>query len=107
MFPDKSVVLFSLSGCCIKSEITTLQVPGRLVGYMPQDLALYNEFTVEETVYFFSLLARMNRPRFEQRMEFLLHLLDILNLRRRLVGKAAFFDEKIATPTNNKIPNTI
>ncbi len=28
-------------------------VPGRLVGYMPQEIALYNHFTVREALTFF------------------------------------------------------
>lgn len=62
------------------------QVPGTLVGYMPQEIALYPEFTVRETLYFFSLLLRMPRARYLERMAFLLQLLDISNLKDRLIG---------------------
>ena len=31
-------------------------VPGRRVGYMPQDLALYEEFSIKETLLFYSKL---------------------------------------------------
>lgn len=53
---------------------------------MPQELALYPEFTVAETLYFFSLLLRVDRSRYEARMDFLLNLLDISSLKKRLVG---------------------
>ena len=34
-------------------------IPGSKVGYMPQELALYKEFTISETLHFFGRVHRM------------------------------------------------
>ena len=34
-------------------------VPGRRVGYMPQELALFTEFTIEETLKYFGRVFNM------------------------------------------------
>ncbi|XP_067007199.2 ABC transporter G family member 23 [Anabrus simplex] len=52
-------------------------VPGPRVGYMPQDIALAQEFTVREAVFFFGWLFQMNRKDIEERFDFLSALLDL------------------------------
>ena len=57
-----------------------------MVGYMPQELALYKEFTVSETLQFFARLLGMSKAHLQERQEFLLHLLDIEPLADRIIG---------------------
>ena len=90
------------------------QVPGRDVGYMPQvlthnnpaldnycnfslstlcliwqELALYGEFTTKETMYYFGILNRMSRKYIQERMRFLLELLE-LPQSNRLIRKLRY-----------------
>ncbi|CAF4455143.1 unnamed protein product, partial [Rotaria sp. Silwood2] len=50
---------------------------GRAVGYMPQDTALYKEFSISEMLHYFGHLHNMNRLDILSREEFLLSILDL------------------------------
>ncbi|KAF5291183.1 hypothetical protein FQA39_LY14425 [Lamprigera yunnana] len=50
-------------------------VPGARIGYMPQELALYGEFSIRETVHYFGMIAGMKNKQIEERLEFLRQLL--------------------------------
>ncbi|XP_048864496.1 ABC transporter G family member 23 isoform X2 [Brienomyrus brachyistius] len=52
-------------------------VPGRMVGYMPQDLALYSEFTISDTLWFFARIHGLSRKETQTRMQFLIDFLDL------------------------------
>nr|XP_054924724.1 uncharacterized protein LOC126527463 [Dermacentor andersoni] len=58
------------------------KIPGPNVGYMPQELALYNAFTIEETLRFFARLYLMDPQRCKERADFLIALLDIPDPKR-------------------------
>ncbi|KAM6956438.1 LOW QUALITY PROTEIN: ABC transporter G family member 23 [Aplochiton taeniatus] len=65
------------------------EVPGRMVGYMPQDLALYNEFTIGNTLAFFGRIHGLTSKDTQARMDFLIDFLDLpqkSSLVRNLVG---------------------
>ncbi|XP_056465495.1 ABC transporter G family member 23 isoform X1 [Gadus chalcogrammus] len=53
------------------------EVPGRMVGYMPQDLALYNEFTISDTLTFFGRIHGLTSKETQARMDFLVDFLDL------------------------------
>ncbi|XP_066538730.1 ABC transporter G family member 20 [Hoplias malabaricus] len=53
------------------------EVPGRMVGYMPQDIALYNEFTISNTLWFFGRIHGLSSKETEDRMNFLIDFLDL------------------------------
>ncbi|RNA38959.1 ABC transporter G family member 20-like, partial [Brachionus plicatilis] len=53
------------------------QVPGSLVGYMPQEVALYNEFNISETLIYFGFLHNMKRKNVTERRDFLIDFLDL------------------------------
>ncbi|KAK0149801.1 ABC transporter G family member 23 [Merluccius polli] len=53
------------------------EVPGRMVGYMPQDLALYNEFTISDTLTFFGHIHGLTSKETQARMDFLVEFLDL------------------------------
>lgn len=64
-------------------------VPGRMVGYMPQELALYNEFTISDTLTFFGRIHGLTSKETQARMNFLidfLHLPQKNSLVRNLSG---------------------
>ncbi|XP_061601555.1 ABC transporter G family member 23 isoform X2 [Cololabis saira] len=53
------------------------EIPGKMVGYMPQDLALYNEFTISDTLIFFSRIHGLTWKETQARMNFLIEFLDL------------------------------
>ncbi|GAB0092849.1 ABC transporter G family member 20 [Sergentomyia squamirostris] len=52
-------------------------VPGPRVAYMPQEIALYGEFTLRETLTFFGGINGLNAKTIDERMEFYLKLLQL------------------------------
>ncbi|XP_024080654.1 ABC transporter G family member 23 isoform X1 [Cimex lectularius] len=52
-------------------------VPGPRIGYMPQELALYGEFTILETMMYFGWIAGMKTKDIEIKTDFLLNLLQL------------------------------
>ena len=52
-------------------------MPGSRVGYMPQELSLYMEFTVAETLKFFGRVHSMTSKQIIDRQTFLLSFLDL------------------------------
>uniref|UniRef100_A0A8C6UJH1 ATP-binding cassette, sub-family H, member 1 n=1 Tax=Neogobius melanostomus TaxID=47308 RepID=A0A8C6UJH1_9GOBI len=76
--------LLGPSGCgkttllkCIVGTLKISRVPGKMVGYMPQDLALYSEFTICDTLTFFGRLHGLTRKETQARMAFLIDFLDL------------------------------
>jgi len=57
--------------------ITNSFIPGPGVGYMPQDISLFPDLTVAETLVFYSKINRMKSYLVLERIEFLLKLLDL------------------------------
>nr|WMI51951.1 ABCE1 [Dermanyssus gallinae] len=57
-------------------------IPGPGVGYMPQELTLYPELTIQETLFFFGQVFHMPRHLIKERIEFLLDFLDLPNKNR-------------------------
>lgn len=55
----------------------TICIKGSLVGYMPQEITLYPEFNINETLNFFGMLHNMKKEFVEARKIF---LMDFLNL---------------------------
>jgi len=69
-----------------RGEITVLgarpgsrghQVPGNAVGYMPQETALYKDFSISEVLHYFGHLHNMKRNEILKREKFLLTFLDL------------------------------
>ncbi|XP_048506039.1 ABC transporter G family member 23 isoform X2 [Athalia rosae] len=52
-------------------------VPGKRVGYMPQEIALYGEFTIRETMMYFGWIFGMATAEIVDRLKFLLQFLDL------------------------------
>ncbi|XP_043266202.1 ABC transporter G family member 20 isoform X1 [Colletes gigas] len=52
-------------------------VPGKRVGYMPQEIALYGEFTIRETMMYFGWIFGMCTAEIADRLRFLLQFLDL------------------------------
>ncbi|KAI4461940.1 atp-binding cassette sub-family h member 1 [Holotrichia oblita] len=52
-------------------------VPGPRIGYMPQELALYGEFTIAETMKYFGWISNMTAIKIDERLNFLLELLHL------------------------------
>lgn len=54
-------------------------VPGPRVGYMPQEIALYGEFSIRETFIYFGWCAGMNTKQVNEKLDFLVKV-RLLNL---------------------------
>ncbi|KAI4460739.1 atp-binding cassette sub-family h member 1 [Holotrichia oblita] len=52
-------------------------VPGKRVGYMPQEIALYGEFSIKETMMYFGWIFGMATSEINERLKFLLNFLDL------------------------------
>ncbi|XP_044262651.1 ABC transporter G family member 20 isoform X2 [Tribolium madens] len=52
-------------------------VPGKRVGYMPQEIALYGEFSIKETMMYFGWIFGMESAEINERLQFLLNFLDL------------------------------
>ncbi|XP_060530041.1 ABC transporter G family member 20 [Cylas formicarius] len=50
-------------------------VPGPRVGYMPQEIALYGEFTIRETFKYFGWISGMTTEQIEAKIDFLINFL--------------------------------
>ncbi|RWS08097.1 ATP-binding cassette transporter sub-family H 88708-like protein, partial [Dinothrombium tinctorium] len=53
------------------------QIPGPGIGYMPQEIAVYEDFSIEETLIYFGRLYRLKKTYLRERIEFLLAFLDL------------------------------
>ena len=70
----------------VKPSSRNSKVPGPGVGYMPQDITLYNDLTIAETLSYFAQLSGMTSKKIDKRSQFLISFLDLPD-RNRLVGK--------------------
>ncbi|KAH9393458.1 hypothetical protein TYRP_021797 [Tyrophagus putrescentiae] len=61
-------------------------VPGPGVGYMPQEIGLFNEFTIQETLFFFGRLYRLPAAVINGRIAFLISFLELPD-KSAMVGK--------------------
>uniref|UniRef100_A0A182R677 Uncharacterized protein n=1 Tax=Anopheles funestus TaxID=62324 RepID=A0A182R677_ANOFN len=52
-------------------------VPGPRIGYMPQDIALVEEFSIKETIYYFGRIYGMSKEKIRERYKLLKHLLEL------------------------------
>ena len=52
-------------------------IPGPRVGYMPQELALYDEFTIKETLQYFGRIYQLQPDFVDSQLEFLSNLVDL------------------------------
>lgn len=57
-------------------------VPGPRIGYMPQELALYGEFTLQETLIYFGWIAGMTTAEVDEKIEFFIKLLQLPSITR-------------------------
>ena len=62
----------------------SIGLPGSLVGYMPQDICLYMEFTIQETFQYFGRLQKLSSDSLEKRQTELLDLLELPEASRRV-----------------------
>lgn len=59
-------------------------IPGKDVGYMPQELALFGDFTMLETMYYFGILHGLSFKKIRERGQFLLELLELPSVNKRI-----------------------
>ncbi|XP_055688091.1 ABC transporter G family member 23 [Lutzomyia longipalpis] len=61
-------------------------VPGPRIGYMPQEVALVDEFTIKETLYYFGRIYGMTEDRIYERFKLLHELLELPDANRFIVN---------------------
>lgn len=59
-------------------------VPGPRVGYMPQEIALYGEFTIRETLKYFGWISNMTTEEVESRVDFFVNFLMLPDADRQV-----------------------
>lgn len=59
-------------------------VPGKTVGYMPQDISLYGDFTINETLVYFGSLYCMSKQAIDKNRKFLIEFLALPEPTRRV-----------------------
>lgn len=69
-------------------------IPGKNVGYMPQELSLYTEFTIAETLTYFGTLGGLTRGQVKSSMKFLIDLLDLPEESRQ-AARLRWFEQPI------------
>ncbi|XP_021950776.1 ABC transporter G family member 23 isoform X2 [Folsomia candida] len=52
-------------------------IPGKTIGYMPQDIALYQKMKIDEILYYFGGIYGMSTSEISARIEFLMSFLDL------------------------------
>lgn len=57
-------------------------VPGPRIGYMPQEIALYGEFTIRETLLYFGWIYGMSTDDVDEKTDFFLKMLQLPNAER-------------------------
>lgn len=57
-------------------------VPGPRVGYMPQEIALYGEFSIRETLIYFGWCAGITTQKVEEKIHFLIKFLQLPSANR-------------------------
>ena len=62
-------------------------IPGPAIGYMPQDITLYNDLTIVETLWYFGSLTGMNEDQIKERTQFLIVLLNLHYNKQKTVGQ--------------------
>ncbi|KAK5882754.1 hypothetical protein CesoFtcFv8_021307 [Champsocephalus esox] len=73
----KMMVLNKLNLSVPQGQIYGLLGPSRMVGYMPQELALYSEFTISDTLSFFGRIHGLTSKETKARTDFLIDFLDL------------------------------
>lgn len=61
-------------------------IPGPIIGYMPQEISLFPDFTIEETLLFFSKLYRLDTRCAKDRVEFLVDFLELPDKKRMVAN---------------------
>ncbi|KYQ90032.1 ABC transporter G family protein [Tieghemostelium lacteum] len=64
---------------------SALTVPGSIVGYAPQEIALYNDLTIGETIKFFATVHGMTKENYKKRKKEMVDLLELPPM-SRVVG---------------------
>ncbi|XP_018579949.1 ABC transporter G family member 20 [Anoplophora glabripennis] len=59
-------------------------VPGPRVGYMPQEVALYGEFTIRETLKYFGWISNMTTEQVESKVDFFIKFLMLPDADRQV-----------------------
>jgi len=59
-------------------------IPGRRVGYMPQELCLYEEFTMKETIEYLGRIYELPNVFVKSQIEYLIKLLDLPTGNRKI-----------------------
>ncbi|CAG2116524.1 unnamed protein product, partial [Medioppia subpectinata] len=61
-----------------------LDIPGPGVGYMPQEIALFDAFTIDECLHYFGTIYKMKKEIIDHRIEQLIELLDLPQKSRKI-----------------------
>lgn len=60
-------------------------IPGKRVGYMPQEIALNGEFKVKEVLQYFGRIYGMTQLKIQERYDYIVKLLSLEKCRNNLI----------------------
>ncbi|MBN1803393.1 MAG: ABC transporter ATP-binding protein [Candidatus Lokiarchaeota archaeon] len=83
--PDPGAII-TIAGRKIPEKISEVY---QLIGFMPQDLSLYLDLTVEQNLKFFAKLYRIPKSNIAGRIQKILELVDMEEFRKRIVSKCS------------------
>jgi len=64
----------------------SILIKGPGVGYMPQELALFGEISIENTLKYFGLLYNMIQTEMDEKVDFLIELFNLPS-KEKLISK--------------------
>lgn len=71
-------------GLCSRGASSDCKAPGANVGYMPQDLGLYEDFTINQLLTMFGNYMRMDADLIEARIKFMANFLELPHIDREI-----------------------
>ena len=83
------IVIWYLLPCIILLTPKKINEVYHKIGFMPQELSLYLDLTVEQNLKFFGFLYKMPKPILHSRIQELLKLINLTDFKKRLISKCS------------------
>jgi ABC-2 type transport system ATP-binding protein len=75
-----------VSGLKVPNDISLIY---RKIGYMPQDISLYSDLSIEKNLKFFGALKKIPKAKLNEKIDELLKLVELEEFRSRIISKCS------------------